>query len=106
MRPGGGIPQASGRSVRWRSWNACGAGRAASRCRSRRCGTSWGSGSTICTACWKEWLAYQQALINHYGLDVRDREARDFLTQNMEAYLFETEEPEDIDTSEEGNISW
>jgi Fe-S cluster biosynthesis and repair protein YggX len=57
-------------------------------------------------ACWNEWLAYQQALINHYGLDVRDREARAFLTKNMEAYLFETEEPEDIDTSEEGNISW
>ncbi len=62
--------------------------------------------SSIDQACWNEWLAYQQALINHYGLDVRDREARDFLTKNMEAYLFETEEPEDIDTGEEGNISW
>ena len=62
--------------------------------------------ASICTGCWSEWLAYQQALINHYGLDVRDRQAKDFLTRNMEAYLFETEEPEDIDTSEEGNISW
>lgn len=62
--------------------------------------------ASIDRTCWGEWLAYQQALINHYGLDVRDREAREFLTKNMEAYLFETEEPEEIDTSEEGNISW
>ena len=62
--------------------------------------------ASICRSCWDEWLAYQQALINHYGLDVRDREARDFLTRNMDAYLFETEEPEDIDTSREGEISW
>jgi Fe-S cluster biosynthesis and repair protein YggX len=63
--------------------------------------------ASIDQACWDEWLSYQQALINHYGLDVRRREARDFLTRNMEAYLFETEDgPEDIDTSQEGNISW
>lgn len=62
--------------------------------------------ASIDKACWSEWLSYQQALINHYGLDVRSRQARDFLTQNMEAYLFETEEPEEIDTSEEGNITW
>lgn len=61
---------------------------------------------TICRTCWDEWLRYQTALINHYGLDVRDADARQFLTQNMEAYLFETGETEDIDTSQEGNISW
>lgn len=61
---------------------------------------------SICTTCWSEWLAYQQALINHYGLDVRDADARQFLTQNMEAYLFDSGETEDIDTSQEGNISW
>ena len=61
---------------------------------------------SICQPCWAEWLAYQTALINHYGLDVRDREAKDFLMQNMEAYLFSTGEAEDIDTSQEGNISW
>lgn len=60
----------------------------------------------ICRSCWDEWLAYQTALINHYGLDVRNRDARDFLSRNMEAYLFETGDPEDIDTSEEGNIAW
>jgi len=62
--------------------------------------------ASICKGCWDEWLAYQTALINHYGLDVRDRDAREFLSKNMEAYLFETEEPEDIDTSQEGNIAW
>lgn len=60
----------------------------------------------ICRTCWDEWLRYQTALINHYGLDVRDQEAREFLTQNMEAYLFKTGDTEDIDTSQEGNISW
>lgn len=62
--------------------------------------------ASICRTCWGEWLAYQTALINHYGLDVRDREARDFLTQNMEAFLFGTGDAEDIDTSQEGTISW
>jgi Fe-S cluster biosynthesis and repair protein YggX len=62
--------------------------------------------ASICRVCWGEWLGYQQALINHYGLDVRDREARQFLTQNMEAYLFRTGDTEEIDTSQEGNISW
>lgn len=62
--------------------------------------------ASICRTCWGEWLGYQQALINHYGLDVRSREAREFLTQNMEAYLFKTGDTEEIDTSQEGNINW
>lgn len=62
--------------------------------------------ASICRPCWGEWLAYQTALINHYGLDVRDPDAKQFLMQNMEAFLFSTGEAEDIDTSEEGNISW
>jgi len=62
--------------------------------------------NTICSVCWKEWLAYQTALINHYGLDVREPEAREFLTRNLEAYLFEEGGTEDIDTSQQGNISW
>lgn len=61
---------------------------------------------SICQRCWDEWLRYQTALINHYGLDVRDREAREFLMQNMDAYLFRTGEAEQIDTSQEGEISW
>jgi Fe-S cluster biosynthesis and repair protein YggX len=62
--------------------------------------------TSICQSCWDEWLRYQTALINHYGLDVRDREARDFLTQNMEAFLFRTGDAEEIDTSREGEIRW
>jgi Fe-S cluster biosynthesis and repair protein YggX len=60
----------------------------------------------ICRTCWSEWLGYQQALINHYGLDVREARAREFLTQNMEAYLFGTGAAEDIDTSQQGNVQW
>lgn len=62
--------------------------------------------ASICRTCWEEWLKYQTALINHYGLDVRDREAKVFLMKNMEAYMFSTGETEDIDVSQEGNIRW
>jgi Fe-S cluster biosynthesis and repair protein YggX len=56
--------------------------------------------------CWDQWLRYQTALINHYGLDVREKPARDMLTANMEAYLFGDGETEDIDTSQQGKVSW
>jgi Fe-S cluster biosynthesis and repair protein YggX len=62
--------------------------------------------ASICRVCWGEWLGYQQALINHYGLDVRESDAREFLVQNMEAFLFGTGEAEEIDTSQEGNVRW
>jgi Fe-S cluster biosynthesis and repair protein YggX len=58
----------------------------------------------ICERCWAEWLKYQTALINHYGLDVREPQAREFLTANMEAYHFRTASTQDIDTSKEGTI--
>ncbi|HSJ15673.1 MAG TPA: oxidative damage protection protein [Longimicrobiales bacterium] len=60
----------------------------------------------ICQRCWDQWLRYQTALINHNGLDVRDRPAREFLTANMEAFLFKPSEATEIDTSQQGNISW
>lgn len=63
--------------------------------------------ASICQSCWDEWLRYQTALINHYGLDVREREARDLLTRNMEAFLFGGgEETERIDTSQQGSVEW
>ncbi|MGH7475828.1 MAG: oxidative damage protection protein [Longimicrobiales bacterium] len=62
--------------------------------------------ASVCRDCWSEWLRYQTALINHYGLDVRDKQARDFLSSNMEAFCFRTGETESIDTSQEGNVSW
>ena len=62
--------------------------------------------ASICRNCWDQWLKFQTALINHNGLDVRDKPAREFLTANMEAFLFRTQKPEDIDTSQQGKISW
>ncbi len=60
--------------------------------------------ASICQNCWGEWLRYQTALINHYGLDVREPQAREFLTANMEAFLFRTANAEEIDTSKKGTI--
>ena len=44
-------------------------------------------------------------LINHYGLNVRDPEAKAFLTDSLRRFFFESE-AEDIDTSKQGSISW
>jgi Fe-S cluster biosynthesis and repair protein YggX len=60
----------------------------------------------ICQRCWDQWLRYQTALINHNGLDVRDKPAKEFLIANMEAFLFRDGQTEDIDTSKQGSISW
>ena len=42
----------------------------------------------ICNVCWQEWLKTQTQLINHYGLNVRDPKAKEFLFANMEKFLF------------------
>ncbi|MGQ0702848.1 MAG: oxidative damage protection protein [Gemmatimonadales bacterium] len=42
----------------------------------------------ICAVCWGEWLKFQQQLINHYALNLRDPQAREFLVQQMEQFLF------------------
>ena len=60
----------------------------------------------ICQVCWDEWLQRQMQLINHDALDVRTPEARDFLRRNVEAFLFGTGGGDEIDTSQEGKISW
>lgn len=60
----------------------------------------------ICRDCWGQWLAQQTRLINHYGLNVMDPQARTFLTRNMEAFLFKKEAGEDIDTSQQGSVNW
>jgi Fe-S cluster biosynthesis and repair protein YggX len=41
----------------------------------------------ICAVCWAEWLKYQQQLINHYGLNLREPGAREFLLREMEQFL-------------------
>jgi Fe-S cluster biosynthesis and repair protein YggX len=62
--------------------------------------------ASICRTCWDQWLRFQTALINHNGLDVRDKPAREFLTANMEAFLFKEGQAEQIDTSQQGKINW
>ena len=42
----------------------------------------------ICNVCWAEWLKNQQQLINHYALNVRDPQAKEFLFKQMEQFLF------------------
>ena len=59
----------------------------------------------ICKDCWAQWLKQQTMLINHYGLNVMDPQARTFLTRNMEGYLFKTGNTDDVDTSKQGSIS-
>lgn len=59
-----------------------------------------------CPACWDEWKKQQTMLINHYGLDVMDPQARKFLTQNMEAFLFKSGSAADVDTTKQGSITW
>lgn len=58
----------------------------------------------ICPACWQLWLKQQTMLINHYGLNVMDPQARQFLTRNMEAFLFRAGQQDDVDTSQQGTI--
>jgi Fe-S cluster biosynthesis and repair protein YggX len=42
----------------------------------------------ICNVCWAEWLKTQQQLINHYGLNLREPKAKEFLFNNMAQFLF------------------
>jgi len=62
---------------------------------------------TICSACWEEWKQRQMVIINHYGLNVRDPKAREFLIVNLKSYLFgEGEGGAEIDESREGSVEW
>lgn len=45
-------------------------------------------------------------LINHYGLNLMDPQARTFLTRNMDAFLFKGGKADDVDTSKQGSISY
>lgn len=59
-----------------------------------------------CTVCWEDWKKQQTMLINHYGLNVMDPQARKFLTQNMSAYLFKSGSSDAVDTTKQGTIAW
>jgi Fe-S cluster biosynthesis and repair protein YggX len=43
---------------------------------------------SICQSCWDEWLKQQTAIINHYGLNLLEPDARKFLTVQTEAFFF------------------
>lgn len=58
-----------------------------------------------CPDCWQQWLKQQTMLINHYGLNVMDPQARQFLTRNLEAFLFKTGAADEVDTSKQGTIA-
>jgi len=61
----------------------------------------------ICSVCWEEWKSRQMLLINHYGLKVRDPQAREFLVSNLRSFLFgEGDEEAEIDTTQEGRVNW
>jgi Fe-S cluster biosynthesis and repair protein YggX len=45
----------------------------------------------ISQAAWEMWQAQSRLLINHYGLVLADPEARQFLREQMEAFLFSEE---------------
>jgi len=47
----------------------------------------------ICATCWGEWLKYQQQLINHYALNLQEPQAKQFLYDNLDKFLFTTEPP-------------
>ena len=59
----------------------------------------------ICKDCWAQWLKQQTMLINHYGLNVMDPQARTFLTRNMDAFLFKGGQADEVDTSKQGTIT-
>ena len=59
-----------------------------------------------CQQCWGVWLKQQTMLINHYGLNLMDPQARQFLTRNRDAFLFKSGQTEDVDTSKTGTISY
>jgi Fe-S cluster biosynthesis and repair protein YggX len=60
----------------------------------------------ICQQCWQDWLKQQTMLINHYGLNLMDPQARTFLSRNRDAWLFKAGAGEDVDTTQQGTIAW
>ena len=62
--------------------------------------------SQICSDCWAEWLQHQTLLINHYGLDPREKKSRDYLYSQIDEVLLGDGEAKQVDTSKEGTIDW
>ena len=55
-------------------------------------------------------LQKQTQIINHYGLDLTNPDAQNFLFDNIKGYLFDeglpTAEKAEIDTTKEGTVKW
>ena len=60
----------------------------------------------VCQQCWADWLRQQTMLINHYGLNLMDPQARAFLSKNRDAFLYRSGAGEPVDTSRQGTIAW
>jgi Fe-S cluster biosynthesis and repair protein YggX len=64
-------------------------------------------GAEICKDCWAEWQQKQKQLINHFGLDVSNPDAHQFLFDQMNIFFFDTGvNIAEIDTSKEGSVNW
>ena len=62
---------------------------------------------TICADCWEEWKQHQMLLINHYGLKLNEPNAREFLYENLRAFLLgEGDGQVEIDSGQEGSVKW
>ena len=60
----------------------------------------------VCQQCWADWLKQQTMLINHYGLNLMDPQARSFLSKNRDAFLYRSGAGEQVDTTRQGTIAW
>jgi len=47
---------------------------------------------TICTVFWSEWLKTQQQLINHYALNLLAPQSKQFLVEQLRAFLLAPKE--------------
>ncbi|HQR40845.1 MAG TPA: Fe(2+)-trafficking protein [Blastocatellia bacterium] len=58
-----------------------------------------------CNDCWQAWLAQQNKLMNHFGLNTMDPDHRQMLIDNLKGFLFNEGPMAQIDTSLEGTIT-
>jgi len=59
----------------------------------------------VCEPCWQLWLAHQNKLMNHYGLNTMEPEHRKIILENLKGFLFNEGPMAQIDTSLQGTIS-
>ena len=59
----------------------------------------------ICQDFGAKWLRQQTMLINHYGLNLMDPQARAFLSKQRDAFMFKADATDAVDTSKQGTLS-